>query len=215
MYNIPISLFKPLSSPLLALLLGACAAPSYSPVVDDLSVSARPSDQVLAGSAKTFNDNPVIPLSSLVVVTPKPYKSPKAAVFATGQFIASEVVTLSIALKAQGAQLPESSQPAVEELLAKADQLKVQGRVTEAVIQLQRTQRIAPREPKVYARLAALQLSLGKASVAEQLALKGLTLVPNKNSYQYYFWALIDASRSHLGDSKGEAKAMVEAEKYR
>jgi tetratricopeptide (TPR) repeat protein len=111
--------------------------------------------------------------------------------------------------------LPVSDQAVVEQLLAEADQLKAQGKVTQAVIQLQRAQRIAPREPKVYARLAALQLSLGEASRAEQLALKGLTLVPNKKSYQYYFWKLIGASRSHLGDGKGETRAILEAEKYK
>ena len=211
------SLLKPLAPPLLALLLGACAAPNYSPVVDELSVPARPSGQPLAGSAKTVNNNPVIPLSSLVVVTTKvkPYTAPKAAGIITGQFIASELVTLPAESGVQGAPLPKSGQPVVEKLLAKADQLKVQGKVTEAGMQLQRAQRIAPREPKIYARLAALELSLGKASLAEQLALKGLTLVPNKNNYQYYFWKLISTSRRHLGDSKGEAKAMSQAEKYR
>jgi Flp pilus assembly protein TadD len=113
------------------------------------------------------------------------------------------------------AKLPASSRAVVEQLLAKADQLKAQGKVTEAIIQLQRAQRIAPRDPKVYARLAALQLSLGEASRAEQLALKGLTLVPNKKTYQYYFWRLIAASRSHLGDVSGEAKAIGEAAKYK
>jgi Flp pilus assembly protein TadD len=111
--------------------------------------------------------------------------------------------------------LPASDQAVVEQLLAEADQLKAQGKVTQAVIQLQRAQRIAPREPKVYARLAALQLSLGEASRAEQLALKGLTLVPNKKSYQYYFWKLIGASRSNLGDSQGEAEAIGQAAKYK
>jgi hypothetical protein len=117
--------------------------------------------------------------------------------------------------KVQALPLPASEQAVVEQLLADADQLKAQGKETQAVIQLQRAQRIAPRDPKVYARLAALQLSLGEAARAEQLALKGLTLVPNKKTYQYYFWKLIGASRSHLGDSEGEAKAIVESAKYK
>jgi tetratricopeptide (TPR) repeat protein len=146
--------------------------------------------------------------------------APKAEVILTAQPILNQVVTPTEAQEVvlpiiQGVPLPVSDQAVVEQLLAEADQLKAQGKVTQAVIQLQRAQRIAPREPKVYARLAALQLSLGEASRAEQLALKGLTLVPNKKSYQYYFWKLIGASRSHLGDGKGEARAILEAEKYK
>jgi hypothetical protein len=217
MCNTQISPFKALSSLLLVLFLGACAAPSYNPIVEDLSVSARPSERKPAGSANTSNNTSEIAQPSGVVITvqPKPYIAPEAAVVITAQPTSSQVETLSMPPVVQGAPLPISDQAVVEQLLAQADQLKVQGKAAQAVIQLQRAQRIAPREPKVYARLAALQLSLGKASLAEQLALKGLTLVPNKNSYQHYFWKLIGASRSHLGDNKGEAKAMVQAEKYK
>jgi len=163
----------------------------------------------------------------------KLYVAPKTAVIVTAQPVSKPILVPSTAPSvvpkvvvplvtlvpskplAQELPLPASDQQVVEQLLTEADQLKAQGKVTQAVIQLQRAQRIAPREPKVYARLAAFQLSLGEASRAEQLALKGLTLVPNKSSYQYYFWKLIGASRSHLGDSAGETKAIAEAAKYK
>tara|TARA_B110000977_G_scaffold39732_1_gene53385 strand:+ start:8269 stop:8847 length:579 start_codon:yes stop_codon:yes gene_type:complete len=154
-----------------------------------------------------------------VTVTAQPASKP-ILVPSTAPSVVPKVVVPLVTLVpskplAQELPLPASDQQVVEQLLTEADQLKAQGKVTQAVIQLQRAQRIAPREPKVYARLAALQLSLGEASRAEQLALKGLTLVPNKSSYQYYFWKLIGASRSHLGDSAGETKAIAEAAKYK
>ena len=154
-----------------------------------------------------------------VTVTAQPASKP-ILVPSTAPSVVPKVVEPLVTLVpskplAQELPLPASDQQVVEQLLTEADQLKAQGKVTQAVIQLQRAQRIAPREPKVYARLAALQLSLGEASRAEQLALKGLTLVPNKSSYQYYFWKLIGASRSHLGDSAGETKAIAEAAKYK
>lgn len=245
MYNQPVKPFKALLVMPFVMFLGACAAPGYSPVVEDLSVPARFSERL---PAPTINQPANAPLTSqppaaAVVAKPLPYLAPKAAVTVTAQPIAKPVVQSNpkptftptpkpvpkpalklIATPAevpaviptvQELPLPASDQQVVEQLLAEADQLKAQGKVTQAVIQLQRAQRIAPREPKVYARLAALQLSLGKASRAEQLALKGLTLVPNKNGYQYYFWKLIGASRSHLGDSQGEAKAIAQADKYK
>jgi tetratricopeptide (TPR) repeat protein len=231
MYNNQTVLFKPLSLILLVVFLGACAAPSYGPIVEDLSVSARPSERLPSSSANVYVKDSVNASTNTTVSSEAPgiettaqptlYEAPKAEVTITAQPILNQVVTPSVAQEVvllpivQEVPLPVSDQAVVEQLLAEADQLKAQGKVTQAVIQLQRAQRIAPREPKVYARLAALQLSLGEASRAEQLALKGLTLVPNKKSYQYYFWKLIGASRSHLGDGKGEARAILEAEKYK
>ena len=230
MYNNQTAPFKPISLILLVAFLGACAAPSYGPVVEDLSVSARHSERLPSSSTNVYAKDSangsanaaVSSEASAIVDTAQPtlYVAPKTEVTITAQPILNQVITPSAAPEVampvvQGVQLPVSDQAVVEQLLAEADQLKAQGKVTQAVIQLQRAQRIAPREPKVYARLAALLLSLGEASRAEQLALKGLTLVPNKKSYQYYFWKLIGASRSHLGDGKGEAKAILEAEKYK
>ena len=234
MYNNQTAPFKPISLILLVAFLGACAAPSYGPVVEDLSVSARHSERLPSSSTNVYakdsangsTNAAVSSEASAIVDTAQPTLNvaPKTEVTITAQPILNQVITPSLAPAPapevampvlQGVQLPVSDQAVVEQLLAEADQLKAQGKVTQAVIQLQRAQRIAPREPKVYARLAALLLSLGEASRAEQLALKGLTLVPNKKSYQYYFWKLIGASRSHLGDGKGEASAIFEAEKYK
>ena len=237
MYSNPMTSFKTLSLILLAIFISACAGPKYGPIVEDLSVQARPSERMPSAPASVPSDPVAGAQSAAPAAVAKPsaklYVAPKTAVTVTAQpaskpilvpstapSVAPKVVVPLVTLVpskplAQELPLPASDQRVVEQLLTEADQLKAQGKVTQAVIQLQRAQRIAPREPKVYARLAALQLSLGEASRAEQLALKGLTLVPNKSSYQYYFWKLIGASRSHLGDSAGETKAIAEAAKYK
>ena len=235
MYNNKTTAFKLGLLIILALLLGACAAPSYGPMVEDRSVQARPSERISATSSNTpvkVTDTPAVSAPA-IIPTPQSDVPPKATVTITAQPIPKPIIAPPIVQaaaaplvqdkvqaplvqeKVQAPPLPASEQAVVEQLLADADQLKAQGKETQAVIQLQRAQRIAPRDPKVYARLAALQLSLGEAARAEQLALKGLTLVPNKKTYQYYFWKLIGASRSHLGDSEGEAKAIVESTKYK
>tara|TARA_B110000196_G_scaffold85849_1_gene74279 strand:+ start:14899 stop:15579 length:681 start_codon:yes stop_codon:yes gene_type:complete len=226
MYNNKTTAFKLGLLIILALLLGACAAPSYGPMVEDRSVQARPSERISATSSNTpvkVTDTPAVSAPA-IIPTPQSDVPPKATVTITAQPIPKPIIAPPIVQaaaaplvqeKLQAPPLPASEQAVVEQLLADADQLKAQGKETQAVIQLQRAQRIAPRDPKVYARLAALQLSLGEAARAEQLALKGLTLVPNKKTYQYYFWKLIGASRSHLGDSEGEAKAIVESAKYK
>ena len=240
MYSNPMTSFKTLSLILLAIFISACAGPRYGPIVEDLSVQARPSERMPSAPASVPSDPVAGAQSAAPAAVAKPsaklYVAPKTAVTVTAQPVSKPILVPSTAPSvvpkvveplvtlvtlvpskplAQELHLPASDQRVVEQLLTEADQLKAQGKVTQAVIQLQRAQRIAPREPKVYARLAALQLSLGEASRAEQLALKGLTLVPNKSSYQYYFWKLIGASRSHLGDSAGETKAIAEAAKYK
>jgi len=237
MYSNPMTSFKTLSLISLAIFISACAGPRYGPIVEDLSVQARPSERMPSAPASVPSDPVAGAQSAAPAAVAKPsaklYVAPKTAVTVTAQPVSKPILVPSTAPSvapkvvvplvtlvpskplAQELPLPASDQRVVEQLLTEADQLKAQGKVTQAVIQLQRAQRIAPREPKVYARLAALQLSLGEASRAEQLALKGLTLVPNKSSYQYYFWKLIGASRSHLGDSAGETKAIAEAAKYK
>ena len=237
MYSNPMTSFKTLSLISLAIFISACAGPRYGPIVEDLSVQARPSERMPSAPASVPSDPVAGAQSAAPAAVAKPsaklYVAPKTAVTVTAQPVSKPILVPSTAPSvvpkvvvplvtlvpskplAQELHLPASDQRVVEQLLTEADQLKAQGKVTQAVIQLQRAQRIAPREPKVYARLAALQLSLGEASRAEQLALKGLTLVPNKSSYQYYFWKLIGASRSHLGDSAGETKAIAEAAKYK
>lgn len=237
MYSNPMTSFKTLSLISLAIFISACAGPRYGPIVEDLSVQARPSERMPSAPASVPSDPVAGAQSAAPAAVAKPsaklYVAPKTAVTVTAQPVSKPILVPSTAPSvvpkvvvplvtlvpskplAQELPLPASDQRVVEQLLTEADQLKAQGKVTQAVIQLQRAQRIAPREPKVYARLAALQLSLGEASRAEQLALKGLTLVPNKSSYQYYFWKLIGASRSHLGDSVGETKAIAEAAKYK
>jgi predicted Zn-dependent protease len=226
MNSMKITLFKYMSLCLSVVFLGACAGPGYGPIVEDLSVQARASQRISLATNNVLGNetNPSAtdtqPRKPVELEKPKPYVVPKAKVTITPQSSPSKVVVaptekdIAVVIKQEEA-LPPSDQAVVEQLLSNADSLKGQGKMTEAVIQLQRAQRIAPREPKVYARLSALQLSLGEAARAEQLALKGLTLVPNKKRYQYYFWKLIAASRSHLGNSKGEAEAIIQADKYK
>lgn len=107
--------------------------------------------------------------------------------------------------------LPVASQQVVEQLLSEADKAKAEGKPDVAIMKLQQAQRIAPREPKVYARLAALYLGQGQAARAEQMARKGLTTAADKPGYGHFFWRLIAASRRYLGDTEGEAQALVKA----
>lgn len=107
--------------------------------------------------------------------------------------------------------LPLASQEVVEQLVLQADTAKANNEPEIAVIKLQQAQRIAPQEPKVYARLAALYLADGQAVRAEQLARKGLSLAATQPAYGNFFWRLIAASRRYQGDTEGEQAALARA----
>ncbi|MEH6649172.1 MAG: tetratricopeptide repeat protein [Motiliproteus sp.] len=66
--------------------------------------------------------------------------------------------------------------PALLALMEQADRYESQGNQQAALAQLERAQRIAPRDPMVYLQLARLRLHMNDRARAEQLARRGLSL---------------------------------------
>ncbi len=204
--------------------LGACASgPVGGPVVQDLSLGKAP-DTTSEDAAKAVQTEPQAsailvqpemhgPLSSSAEEVPKEkIKEPLAEPLSQPQ--ASPQVQTKTPVATPVAPLPEAHQQVVESLLYEADQAKARGDTAVAIMKLQQAQRIAPREPKVYARLAALYLADGQAAKAEQLSRKGLTLVADNAAYSHYFWRVIAACRRFQGDTDGEAAALSKARQF-
>lgn len=78
----------------------------------------------------------------------------------------------------------QSSNPAVNTLLARADSEWKAGNSDAAVAAAERALRIAPSDPAVYLQLAELRLARGEAAMAEQLARKGLSYQPEPRMRQ-------------------------------
>ena len=186
--------------------LSACAAgPVASPTVEERSLDTYP-QPVKAGPPLTSSSMvdkiatpSVTDLSNLSVD-----KFNSAGAQAPTPTPRTPVATPSLSL-------PLASQEVVEQLVLQADTAKANNEPEIAVIKLQQAQRIAPQEPKVYARLAALYLADGQAVRAEQLARKGLSLVATQPNYGDFFWRLIAASRRYQGDIEGEQEALARA----
>jgi tetratricopeptide (TPR) repeat protein len=104
-----------------------------------------------------------------------------------------------------------SSNPAVIALLQGALEQQKQGEYSAAQSSLERAQRIAPRDPHVYMRLADLRRQQGQYLQAEQFALKGLTLARGQSAMERKFWILIADIRSEGGDHSGAAVARDKA----
>ena len=103
---------------------------------------------------------------------------------------------------------------AVLALLDSATQQNKAGEHRAAQTSLQRAQRIAPREPEVYYDLAMVHFELEDYGLAEQVALKGVSIVQGQPKELYRFWRLIADVRMAAGNSSGSKKAKEIASRY-
>ena len=186
--------------------LSACAAgPVASPTVEERSLDTYP-QPVKAGPPLT--SSPMVDKIATPSVTDLSNLSVDKFNSAGAQ---APTPTTRTPVATPSLSLPLASQEVVEQLVLQADTAKANNEPEIAVIKLQQAQRIAPQEPKVYARLAALYLADGQAVRAEQLARKGLSLVATQPNYGDFFWRLIAASRRYQGDIEGEQEALARA----
>lgn len=109
---------------------------------------------------------------------------------------------------------PTQQNAAVIALLNTAEQQKQSGDLRSAQTSLQRAQRIAPRDANVYYALATTHRELQDYGLAEQVALKGVSIVQGQPGQLRRFWTLIAGIRADSGDSAGAKKAHETANRY-
>jgi len=109
---------------------------------------------------------------------------------------------------------PSKQSAAVVTLLDSAQQYKQDGDLRSAQTSLQRAQRIAPRDPEVYYALANTHRDLEDYALAEQVALKGVSIVQGQPTQLQHFWTLIADIRSEAGNLSGAEKAKEMANRY-
>lgn len=118
------------------------------------------------------------------------------------------------------AQSQAPAQPKIQQnsaviaLLGNAAQSRASGDYRSAQGSLQRAQRIAPRDPEVYFSLSQTHLELEDYDLAEQVALKGVSLVQGNNDQRRKFWNLIAKIRLRAGDANGARQAEAKANSY-
>ena len=103
---------------------------------------------------------------------------------------------------------------AVIALLDSALKQSRQGDLHSAQTSLQRAQRIAPRDPEVYYALANTHRDLHDYVLAEQVALKGVSIVQGQPVQLHRFWNLIADIRTESGNINGARKARQTANRY-
>jgi predicted Zn-dependent protease len=106
---------------------------------------------------------------------------------------------------------PYIQKPAVAALLAQAEEAQTQGQHRQAQQQVQRAQRIAPNDPFVYFKLAQIHFDLESYALAEQVALKGISVANEQPSLLKKLWLLLAETRSAVGNINGEKAARNKA----
>tara|TARA_R110002110_G_scaffold323310_1_gene535615 strand:+ start:480 stop:1070 length:591 start_codon:yes stop_codon:yes gene_type:complete len=81
--------------------------------------------------------------------------------------------------------------PVLLALMEQADSLEFRGDLQGALAQLERAQRIEPRDPLIYLQLARLRLHMNDRARAEQLTRKGLSLAGGDSDLRLAFEALL------------------------
>ncbi|MCX4189564.1 tetratricopeptide repeat protein [Methylophaga sp. OBS3] len=109
---------------------------------------------------------------------------------------------------------PFRSKPAVIALMGSARAAQRQGDYQSAQNDLQRAQRIAPRDPNIYFELADTHYQMQDYALAEQVALKGVSVAGQDRDLLRKFWLLISEIRYAAGNNAGGASAAREAEQY-
>lgn len=177
----------------LTAMFSACSvAPKYEPSqppVDDRSSRSQPPAQVEP------RDDRYEPYDEPAQTSPMPSPEPQA--------------------RSEPAPPPQPKQnSAVIALLENADQSRAAGDYRSAQGSLQRAQRIAPRDPQVYYSLSQTHLELEDYDLAEQVALKGVSLVQGNRDQLRNFWNLIAKIRLRAGDAEGARQAEIKANNY-
>lgn len=109
---------------------------------------------------------------------------------------------------------PFRSKPAVIALLGSARAAQRDGDLQKAQTDLQRAQRIAPRDPNIYFELADTHYKMQEYQLAEQVALKGVSVAGQDRSLLRKFWLLISEIRYASGNSAGGQQAEQQADQY-
>lgn len=115
---------------------------------------------------------------------------------------------------APAAAVPFRSKPAVIALMSSARAAQRNGDLQAAQNNLQRAQRIAPRDPNIYFELADNHYQMQAYPLAEQVALKGVSLAGQDRDLLRKFWLLISEIRYASGNDTGGRQASQQADQY-
>ncbi|WP_295585454.1 tetratricopeptide repeat protein [uncultured Lamprocystis sp.] len=97
--------------------------------------------------------------------------------------------------------------PAADSLARQAEQQRQTGDYAGAAATLERSLRIAPREPYLWNRLARVRMEQGQVSQAGQLATRSNDFAGKQPNVKQDNWRIIAESKRRAGDTAGATEA--------
>lgn len=186
--------------PLLLIAVSGCSVSPYqtrAPVDDRSSRAETPAPTPRQDSERYPQQE-----SEPVVVSPLPDQS----------FEPAPAPSRSVSPETTVARPPQN--PAVLALLDDAEQARASGNYRAAQGSLQRAQRIAPRDPAVYYSLAETHMEQEDYNLAEQVALKGVSVAQGNPYQSQRLWQLLAKIRLRAGDAAGSRAAAEKAASF-
>lgn len=104
--------------------------------------------------------------------------------------------------------------PVVVALLEDVDRLQQSGDLDQAAARVERGLRIAPKDSRLWQRLAVIRLQQERPGQAENMAKKSNSLARGDYQMQSINWQIIAESRVQRGDAVGAERARDRAAKY-
>lgn len=154
----------------------------------------------------------VPPRGTVVATLPTPTAPPTLPDARTESVLVPPVVARPLPSQPARPVLADgSSVPAVQGLLATAEQARRTGNLAAASGHLERAQRLAPQSPLVYQRLADLRLLQKRPVEAEQFARKGLSFASAPTA-QAMLWRLVAEARRQQGRAEAAQEALLRAQ---
>ncbi|WP_133297484.1 tetratricopeptide repeat protein [Motiliproteus coralliicola] len=178
----------------LLLLLAGCAAPNYNVPIEDRS--QRSSTGTISPSTRVDPPPPSYPQPDSPATSGSESDYPQAGEPARS-YPVEPIEPIESSAPVVPQQAPPSSvtyagpSPALLALMEKADAMESRGDMRGALAQLERAQRISPRDPMVYLQLARLRLHMNDRTRAKQLAQRGLSLAGGDPDLTAAFQALL------------------------
>ena len=149
---------------------------------------------------------PVVVSKPQPVVAPVEKIEPKEDLPVTTPAITKPMLPPPVIVQSNKKLADGRDMPAVQGLLATANDHLRAGRLEEAASSLERAQRLAPQSATVYQRLAEVRLQQGRTLEAEQLARKGLSYAQG-NAQQAALWYLV----AEAAERQGKQDAAIQA----
>jgi hypothetical protein len=174
------------------MMLTACSVSPYQPTSPEV-IEPMPASEHQAAPDTASEPAPAAPSVAVPEQVPQTYAPPPKSTPTQAEFV---------------------QKPAVTALLAQASQAEAVGDYQQAQQHIQRAQRISPTDPSVYYELAKTHLALGSYGLAEQVALKGISVAQGYPNALGPLWQLVAESREASGNLSGARTARQKAQQY-